>query len=285
MTALRGRAVNFTGRRNGGAAVGGAGWPQARIGAITIDVLAPGEVLGLIAGTLAGQWPPTVLASANLDHVHHFARTAVVLPTGVTGGIRWLTLLDGRPVVNAVGRRAGGPRPPAVAGCELIGPVLDLAAARGARVGLVGGGDQTRAYWRDVLPRHRPGLVVAGVWPVRWTDLDRPGGGAALADAVAAAEPDILAVSLGKPRQELWLRDHMASTRAKVALPVGSAVDYVAGTATRPPAWATRIGAEWLVRLAREPRRLGRRYLAQGPAALLQVRRDLQMVTPAEPPR
>jgi exopolysaccharide biosynthesis WecB/TagA/CpsF family protein len=265
--------------------VDGAGWPQARIGAVTIDVLAPGEVLGMIGDTLAGRWPPTVLASANLDHVHHFARTTAELPTGVVDGIRWLTLLDGRPVVNAVGRRAGGPRPPAVAGCELIGPVLDLAAARGARVGLVGGGDHTRAYWRDELPRRRPGLAMAGVWPVRWADLDRPGGGAALAAAVAAAEPDILAVSLGKPRQELWLRDHMAGTRAKVALPVGSAVDYVAGTSTRPPSWSTRIGAEWLVRLAREPRRLGRRYLAQGPAALLAVRRDLRMVTPDQLPR
>jgi exopolysaccharide biosynthesis WecB/TagA/CpsF family protein len=263
--------------------VDGAGWPQARIGAVTIDVLAPGDVLGLTADALAGRWPPTVLASANLDHIHHFAHTAQVLPTGDNGGIRWLTLLDGRPVVNAVGRRVagtGGPRPPAVPGCELIGPLLDLAAAQGARVALVGGGDQTRAYWQDGLPQRRPGLVVAGVWPVRWAELDRPGGGAKLAAAVAAARPDVLVVSLGKPRQELWLRDHMASTGAKVALPFGSAVDYVAGTATRPPAWATRVGAEWLVRLAREPRRLGRRYLAHGPAALLQVRREVRMIIP-----
>ncbi|MGH3157327.1 MAG: WecB/TagA/CpsF family glycosyltransferase, partial [Streptosporangiaceae bacterium] len=191
-------------------------------------------------------------------------------------------LLDGRPVVNAVGRRAGGPRPPALPGCELLAPLLDLAAGRGARVALVGGGDATRAYWRDVLPGRLAGLVMAGVWPVRWADLDSRGGGAALARDVALAGPDVLVVSLGKPRQELWLRDHMASTGAKLALPFGSAIDYVAGTSRRPPAWATRSGAEWLVRLAREPRRLGRRYLVHGPPALLKVRRDLRVTTPGQ---
>jgi exopolysaccharide biosynthesis WecB/TagA/CpsF family protein len=273
-----------------------AGWPQARIGDITIDLLAADAVLAAIADALAGRVPPTVLASVNLDHVHHFAGTGTVLPTGVADGARWLTLLDGRPVANAVRRRAAatrpagtlaagtrpaGTRPAAVPGSELLDPVLDLAAARGARVALVGGGDATRAYWRDVLPAGRPGLVMAGVWPVRWADLDRPGGGAALAAEVARAEPDVLVVSLGKPRQELWVRDHLASTGAKLALPFGSAVDYVAGTARRPPAWARRAGVEWLVRLAREPHRLGRRYLLQGPPALLEVRRDLRLSEPA----
>ena len=247
---------------------------------VTIDVLEPGAALNMFDEALAGRVPPTVVASANLDHIHHFAGAATVLPTGVSGDIQWLTLLDGRPVANAVGRRAGGSRVAALPGCELIGPVLDLAAARGARVALVGGGSATRAYWRDVLPRRRPGLVMAGVWPVRWAELDRPGGGAWLAADVASAEPDILVVSLGKPRQELWLRDHLAGTRAKLALAFGSAVDYVAGTTRRPPGWAVGLGAEWLVRLAREPRRLGRRYLVHGPPALLKVRRDLVVVTP-----
>ncbi|HEY1920737.1 MAG TPA: WecB/TagA/CpsF family glycosyltransferase [Streptosporangiaceae bacterium] len=247
---------------------------------VTVDVLDRGAALNMFDEALAGRVPPTAVASANLDHIHHFAGTATVLPTGVRDTIQWLTLLDGRPVVNAVGRQAAGAPVAALPGCELIGPVLDLAGARGARVALVGGGSATRAYWHDVLPERRPGLVMAGVWPVRWAELDQPGGGAALARDVASAEPDVLVVSLGKPRQELWLRDHMAGTGAKLALAFGSAVDYVAGTTRRPPGWAVGIGAEWLVRLAREPRRLGRRYLVNGPPALLKIRRDLVVVTP-----
>jgi exopolysaccharide biosynthesis WecB/TagA/CpsF family protein len=268
----------FLRNRTGGVHADTAAWPRARIGAITIDLLRPGAVTGMIAGALAGDSPPAVLVSVNLDHIHHFA-AAEVLPAGMSDGIRWLTLLDGHPVVSAVRRRGGMPAVP-VPGSELLDPVVGLAAACGARIALVGGGAATRAYWRQELPRHRPGLVLAGTWGIRWADLDRPGGGAALAAEVARAGPSLLIVSLGKPRQELWLRDHMAATGARVAIAVGSAADYLAGTARRPPAWAREIGAEWLVRLVREPRRLGRRYLVQGPPALMMVRRQTRILDP-----
>lgn len=254
-----------------------AGWPRARIGAITIDLLGVPPVMDAVADALSGAAPPTVLASVNLDHIHHFASSAQPLPSGVRDGVRWLALLDGRPVVSAVRRRARWLQPAAVPGCELLDPVLRLAATRGARLGLVGGSETTRAFWAQVLPGRLPGLVMAGVWPVNWADLDRPGGGRALAAQVTLAAPDILVVSLGKPRQELWLRDHLAATGAKLALPFGSAVDYVAGTAQRPPAWARQAGLEWLVRLAREPRRLSRRYLIDGPPALARLWLGLQV--------
>jgi exopolysaccharide biosynthesis WecB/TagA/CpsF family protein len=249
---------------------------QAVIGAITIDLPSFDTVMGAALAALAGDSPPTVLMSANLDHIHHFAGPAATLRTGIAAGARWLTLLDGRPVLNAV-RRRGAMGAVAIPGSDLLAPVLDLAAARGARVALIGGGDATRAYWSDVLPVRRPGLVMAGVWPVRWADLDRPGAGAVLAATIALARPDILIVSLGKPRQELWLHDHMTATGARLALPVGSAADYLAGTARRPPAWVRQLGAEWLLRLIREPRRLWRRYLLEGPPAYLTLRRDLRV--------
>ena len=42
-------------------------------------------------------------------------------------------------------------------------------------------------------------------------------------------------------------------------------------------AWVRQLGAEWLLRLIREPRRLGRRYLLEGPPAYLQLRRGLRV--------
>jgi len=257
-------------------------WPQAQVGAITIDVLDRATVLARIAAALDGSAPPAVLVSVNLDHVYHFAAPSQALPCGTADGWQWYTLLDGQPVVRAARRRLPAARPEALPGSELLEPTLELAAARGARLGLVGGSAATREYWQDELPARYPGLSVVGAWPVDWAELDRPGQGAALAERVAAAHPDLLVVSLGKPRQELWLRDHVARTGARVALPFGSAVDYVAGTGRRPPALARRLGAEWLVRLAYEPRRLGRRYLIQGPPALLRVRREMRPV-PRDP--
>jgi N-acetylglucosaminyldiphosphoundecaprenol N-acetyl-beta-D-mannosaminyltransferase len=48
-------------------------------------------------------------------------------------------------------------------------------------------------------------------------------------------------------------------------LGVGASLDFVAGTARRAPRWVSAAGLEWAYRLAREPRRLWRRYLVRDP--------------------
>jgi N-acetylglucosaminyldiphosphoundecaprenol N-acetyl-beta-D-mannosaminyltransferase len=46
-----------------------------------------------------------------------------------------------------------------------------------------------------------------------------------------------------------------------VALGVGAAFDFIAGTRRRAPLWMQRTGLEWVHRFAQEPKRLWRRYL------------------------
>ncbi|MFL6099789.1 MAG: WecB/TagA/CpsF family glycosyltransferase [Actinomycetales bacterium] len=247
---------------------------QARVDDITIDLMSRPAVLDHMRRALSGDRPPLVLMSANLDHVHSFA-TRHRLPTGRHRGVDFVTLLDGQPVARAVRRQTNGARAEVVPGSELLEPALEFAAASQSRVVLVGASDRTRKLWRTDLPRRFPGIAGPETFAVHWADYDAPGGSAALATRVAAAQPDLVVVSLGKPRQELWLRDHVAELGCRLALAFGSAADYLVGTQTRPPAFVRRPGLEWLVRLAREPRRLGPRYLLQAPPALRVVRRQL----------
>lgn len=253
---------------------------RLRVGEVVIDVVTREAVLAQVDQALRGDGPRLVLTSANLDHLHHFATGDRVLPSGPSGEAgRWLwwCLLDGRPVVRRARRLLSRPVEGAP-GSDLLGPVLERAAARAARVGLVGGSAATRAAWETQLSERYSELVVAGTWQASWSRLDdEPGYAATLAEAVAAAGVDVLVVSLGKPRQEEWLRDNVARTGALVALPFGSAVDYVVGTATRPPSWTRRAGIEWLYRLVREPRRLARRYAVEGPPALRLLWRETRV--------
>src|SRR4051794_40906830 len=136
-------------------------WPQAQVGAITIDVLDRPAVLARIAAALDGSAAPAVLVSVNLDHVHHFAATAQALPCGTADGWQWYTLLDGQPVVRAARRRLPAAGAQALPGSELLEPTLELAARSGARLGLVGGSTATREYWQHELPARYPGLRVA----------------------------------------------------------------------------------------------------------------------------
>ena len=89
------------------------------------------------------------------------------------------------------------------------------------------------------------------------------------------AQPDIVWVGLGTPKQERWMADHAGRIRAPVMIGVGAAFDFVSGAKRQAPRWMQRSGLEWAFRLASEPRRLGARYLVNNP---LFVWRVLQQV-------
>jgi N-acetylglucosaminyldiphosphoundecaprenol N-acetyl-beta-D-mannosaminyltransferase len=78
---------------------------------------------------------------------------------------------------------------------------------------------------------------------------------------IAAVEPDLLVVAFGAPKQEIWLDRHREALRCKVAIAAGATIDFLAGQQRRAPRWLQSIHLEWLYRLCRDPKRLGRRYL------------------------
>jgi N-acetylglucosaminyldiphosphoundecaprenol N-acetyl-beta-D-mannosaminyltransferase len=82
-----------------------------------------------------------------------------------------------------------------------------------------------------------------------------------LVERINRAAPSILLVNMSMPRQERWLWENWHQLEAGVAITGGALVDHAAGLVRRPPRWVANLGIEWLVRLAREPRRLWRRYL------------------------
>jgi N-acetylglucosaminyldiphosphoundecaprenol N-acetyl-beta-D-mannosaminyltransferase len=67
-------------------------------------------------------------------------------------------------------------------------------------------------------------------------------------------------VGLGTPKQD-WEVRRLADSLPVVAMAVGAAFDFLAGTKPQAPVWMQRNGLEWAYRLASEPGRLGKRYL------------------------
>jgi N-acetylglucosaminyldiphosphoundecaprenol N-acetyl-beta-D-mannosaminyltransferase len=90
----------------------------------------------------------------------------------------------------------------------------------------------------------------------------------AIVAALKADPPALLFVSLGAPRQEIWMKAHAAELAPMVLIGVGAALDVVAGKVKEAPHWMTRVGLEWFYRLVQEPRRLARRYLWDDPRIL-----------------
>ena len=75
------------------------------------------------------------------------------------------------------------------------------------------------------------------------------------------AEPDIVWVSLGFPKQELFINLFQEKYSVESNLVgIGAVFEWVAGTKIKAPEFLANLGLEWLFRLAQEPKRLFRRY-------------------------
>ncbi|MDJ0367171.1 WecB/TagA/CpsF family glycosyltransferase [Hymenobacter sp. H14-R3] len=165
---------------------------------------------------------------------------------------------DGSPVAAAVGW-LGGQRQARVAGMDLLPALLEAAAARGQSVYFYGTTPAVLAAMVARAARELPALRIAGAHAPPFRPLT-PAEEAADAAAINAADPDLLFVALGCPRQEQWMAAHQGRIRACM-LGVGQAFPVYAGLEPRLPAWARRLWLEWAYRLWQEPRRLARRYL------------------------
>lgn len=85
---------------------------------------------------------------------------------------------------------------------------------------------------------------------------------------------DLILIALGNPRQEVWAGRHFEATGARLAFCVGALFDFTAGAVPRAPLWVRQLRAEWVFRLAIEPRRMWRRYLVGNVTFLARVLRQ-----------
>ena len=106
----------------------------------------------------------------------------------------------------------------------------------------------------------------------------RPAG--AMEDAevvarIAAADPHVIWVGLGLPKQEYWMASHGPLLPRSLMMGVGAAFDWFGGVQPRAPRVVQALGLVWLHRVASEPRRLGPRYASLVAPALKIFAREL----------
>lgn len=244
--------------------------PRLSIGSIQVDAHTFASALHAIETLVVAGRGGTVF-TPNVDHVVKAEHDSELRDAYAAAD---LCLADGMPLVWA--SRVLSPRlPERVAGSDLVGPLLQRAANRGWSVYLLGGGAGSAPLAADEIARSAGVRVVGADAPLVDLSREDEGEGAAALVRVRAARPDLLLVGLGAPKQELWIHRHRAELAPTVALGVGAAIDFLAGRVPRAPRWMARAGLEWAYRLAREPRRLARRYLVEDPEFVVILARTL----------
>ena len=165
---------------------------------------------------------------------------------------------DGAPVAWML-RRLGQRQQQRINGPDLMWRYCAQVADTGSSIYLYGSTPDTLQRLRQNLHEAFPGLTIAGQRSPPFRPLTADEDAADVA-SINASGAGLVWVSLGCPKQELWMAAHAGRVQA-VMVGVGAAFDFHAGTVARAPDWMRRNGLEWLHRLASEPNRLWRRYL------------------------
>jgi len=222
-----------------------------------IDNLTMGQAVERVRELLMNGHGRYYVTTPNVDHIIRLQRDPV-FRRAYAGAA--LVLADGMPVVWA-SRPLGRPLRARVCGADLLPYVCELAASLERSVFLLGGRVGAAERAAENLRRRYPRLLIAGTCcPPMGFERD-PSEERHVVERVNGARPDVLAIGLGSPKQELWIAARQTQLDFGVALCVGAAIDYAAQMVRRAPRWMQQSGFEWLWRLMQEPRRMWKRYL------------------------
>ncbi|WP_394218220.1 WecB/TagA/CpsF family glycosyltransferase [Halobacillus trueperi] len=153
-----------------------------------------------------------------------------------------------------------------VTGIDMLLTLCEQAADHDKSVFLYGAKPGVADKAKDSLKKKYPNLKIAGVIDGYEKDEAR------IIQTINEAQPDILFVALGSPKQEYWILDHMKDLNVKIFQGVGGSFDVISGRVKRAPDIFQRFGLEWLYRLVTEPWRIKRQIKL--PSFLFKVWKD-----------
>ena len=160
-----------------------------------------------------------------------------------------LSLADGIGIISAA-KRIGTPLPERVTGIDTAYSVIEKLSEVGGSIYLLGAKPGVAEKAAEKLTEKFPSLRIAGTHHGYFDDDTE------IIKDITEKSPELLAVCLGSPRQEIWVyqnKEKLSGVGAVMCL--GGALDVWSGTIARAPKIFIKLRLEWLWRMLREPKR------------------------------
>ena len=232
-------------------------------GTIHADYLTMDKAINIIIA-LAQEKSGGFIVTPNVDHIvlsekNEALRYAYADAT--------LSLADGKPLLW-MSWLAGFPLPEKISGSDLVRPLLEQSSRKGLKIYFLGAAPGVGASAVQILLKEMPNLKVVGIdSPPIGFDKDAEIE-EKIMEKMLAAEPDIVFLALGAPKQEIVMHRWYKKGVKQVMLGVGASLDFISGKIKRSPKWMSNMGLEWLYRISQDPKRLVKRYLIQDMAII-----------------
>lgn len=200
---------------------------------------------------------PSYVVTPNVDHIVKLEEDKEFQEVYENAN---LILTDGMPLIW-ISKIKKTPIKEKVSGSDLFPKVCELAAKKGYRLFLLGAAEGVADTAARNLEQKYDGLNVVGTYSPSYGFEKNEDEIKHIINIVREANPDILAVGLGAPKQEKFIYKYKDELNVPISLAIGASIDFEAGNINRAPKWVQKIGMEWFFRLCKEPKRMFRRYL------------------------
>jgi N-acetylglucosaminyldiphosphoundecaprenol N-acetyl-beta-D-mannosaminyltransferase len=150
-----------------------------------------------------------------------------------------------------------------IKGRELMVDLLALANEYRLRVYLLGGAPRANDGAKTFVEKNYPNIILKADYGMKLNTAGEPVSAMdeqkeqKILRAINVFSPDLLFVAFGAPKQEFWVFRWLSKIKIGGVMVVGGSLDYIAGR-HKVPRVITRLGLEWLWRVIREPKRVGR---------------------------
>jgi len=152
-----------------------------------------------------------------------------------------------------------------VTGVDMMMKLCEEASKRGKPIFLYGGKPGVADAAKAKLELLFPSIKIVGTQDGYEKNEQK------VIDRINEAQPDLLFVAMGSPKQENWINANRDDLHPTIYQGVGGSFDVLAGTVKRAPEIFQKFGLEWFYRLLKEPKRIKRQIAL--PLFLLEVAR------------
>ena len=146
-----------------------------------------------------------------------------------------------------------------VRGTDCMLRLCSYASENNLKVFLYGNTEQVLVALKQKLHTLFPAIKIIGLISPPFRELTEEED-EIMVSKINEANPDILFVSLGAPKQEQWMAEHKERIKA-IQLGVGAAFNFITGRVKQAPKWMQKTGLEWLYRLPQQPAKTMSRML------------------------
>ena len=213
-----------------------------------------------------------LIVTPNIDHIITLKNNARFFQIYKRAS---LITADGMPLVWLSKLLPQESLPERVTGADLLIAVCAKAAINDLSVAFIGGLPGVANEASEIMMRRYPGLraVLAHCPPFGFEKSEEQ-----TQEVITLCQqfkPDIVFFGVGAPKQELWGDAHLADMGVGPILCIGEGLSFASGRVPRAPKWMQDAGLEWFFRLAKDPKRLWKRYLIRDSLFLIYALQEL----------